>query len=519
MAGVFPLHYLFLQISMQQQHIRNNPVFFIIAGEASGDNLGAKLIQQVKQQKPKAEFFGVGGQKMLSSGLPTSIFKMEDISVMGFLEIIPHIPRILNRMRLLQKAIAEIKPDFIITIDSPDFCFRVIKKLRQSNYYKMAQKYEPHGNRNNQKNQNAQDYGAYKSQHPMSQHPEPQHPVSPHSVPKLIHIVAPSVWVYRRKRAKLVAQLYDDLFTILPFEAQYFTPFEKTYGLKTHFVGHPLFEDMPNIGNNTGTSDVAGKGDATDTTKEGVDVSNEAVNQAKHVKPVKPIGQGSVELSQQGCFEIAFFAGSRITELKRFLPIYKKVIKALAERYPDFTAHFYSTPNLRQVVQNFTEQHLTGPNICKNVKITSESSQKYTNLVKARLAIAKSGTNSLEISYMGLPVIICYKMNYLTAFIGRLITSLKFANLLNIIEDRCIIPEFLQENFTAENILQAAITLLENESLAAKQIADARLALQKLGAFSKTSPSKKIADIILASHNDYSSHNGDNNRINHHKGD
>ena len=72
-----------------------------------------------------------------------------------------------------------------------------------------------------------------------------------------------------------MAQLYDDLFTILPFEAQYFTPFEKTYGLKTHFVGHPLFEDMPNIGNNTGTSDVAGKGDATDTTKEGVDVNDE----------------------------------------------------------------------------------------------------------------------------------------------------------------------------------------------------------------------------------------------------
>ena len=102
--------------------------FFIIAGEASGDLLGSKLIRELKLLNPGAEFLGVGGKLMQEQGL-ISIFPMEELSVMGFLEVVPHIMKLLRRIRQTADTIIKENPDFVITIDSPDFCFRVLSKL------------------------------------------------------------------------------------------------------------------------------------------------------------------------------------------------------------------------------------------------------------------------------------------------------------------------------------------------------------------------------------------------------
>ena len=173
--------------------------FFIIAGEASGDVLGAKLIDEIKQKflakDEMVEFIGVGGKSMQEAGL-RSIFAMEDLSIMGFVEVLPHLFKILKRINQTADEIIAQKPDFIITIDSPDFNFRVMKKVKN---YKGAKK---------------------------------------------IHLVAPSVWAYREQRARKVAQLYDLLLAILPFEPPYFTK----YNLKLDWI-------VKNISNDFGIPD------------------------------------------------------------------------------------------------------------------------------------------------------------------------------------------------------------------------------------------------------------------------
>jgi len=168
--------------------------FFIIAGEASGDLLGSKLISEIKLQHTASEFIGVGGKLMQEQGL-VSIFPMEELSVMGFLEVLPHLSKLLRRINQTAEIIVKEKPDFVISIDSPDFNFRVMKKLQNFNSAKK------------------------------------------------IHLIAPSVWAYRAGRAQKISKLYDLLLCVLPFEPAYF----EKHGLKTVFIGHPLISNAPDF--------------------------------------------------------------------------------------------------------------------------------------------------------------------------------------------------------------------------------------------------------------------------------
>lgn len=163
---------------------------YFIAGEASGDNLGAKLIHALKQ-KAAFEIYGIGGVEMESEGLK-SLFPMSEISLFGFLEVVPHIPHTLKRMKQTIEDIERVKPDAIITIDAPGFNFRIAERLRKS------------GN-----------------------------------TTPLIHYVAPTVWAYKPKRAAKMALWYDLLLLLLPFEPPYFD----AVGLRNVFVGHALIED------------------------------------------------------------------------------------------------------------------------------------------------------------------------------------------------------------------------------------------------------------------------------------
>ena len=163
---------------------------FIIAGEASGDALGASIMAEMKLHNPEVKFIGVGGEKMSKQGL-TSLFPMSDLAVMGIAEILPHLPKLLKRISQTVKAIIAEKPDMVLTIDAPGFCFRVQKKIRA---------------------------------------------LLGKDAPYLMHFVAPSVWAWKPKRAQKIAAYLDGLMTLLPFEPPYFTK----HKLTTDFVGHPI---------------------------------------------------------------------------------------------------------------------------------------------------------------------------------------------------------------------------------------------------------------------------------------
>jgi len=166
-----------------------SPLIFVIAGENSGDALGADLMRAIDTMaQGSVQFFGVGGPEMQAVGL-TSLFPMEDLAVMGVFEVLPRLPLLLNRINETANEVERLGPDVLVTIDAPDFCFRVIKKLRSRGL----------------------------------------------KIP-VVHYVAPSVWAWRPGRAKKVAAFLDHLLCLLPFEPPYF---EKE-GLAATFVGHPV---------------------------------------------------------------------------------------------------------------------------------------------------------------------------------------------------------------------------------------------------------------------------------------
>lgn len=164
---------------------------YLIAGEPSGDLLGSRLMRALqKKTNNQVDFFGLGGDTMEAEGLK-SIFDISDLAIMGLVEVIPSIPKVLGHIKNTINDILRVKPDIVITIDSWSFCARVHKKLRKLKT----------------------------------------------GIPQL-HYVAPQVWAWKKKRAKTMYKYVDALMTLLPQEPKYFTP----YNLNTVFVGHPVIE-------------------------------------------------------------------------------------------------------------------------------------------------------------------------------------------------------------------------------------------------------------------------------------
>jgi len=168
------------------------PLVCLVAGEPSGDLLGGRLMTALNRiEYGRVRFAGIGGEAMGAAGLH-SLFPMQELSVMGLVEVLPRAPRLLRRIAQTERAIRDMAPDAVITIDAPGFCFRLAKRLKGS------------------------------------------------GIP-LIHYVAPSVWAWRPGRAVRVAALYDHLLTLLPWEPPYF----ERHGLACTFVGHPAVAEAP----------------------------------------------------------------------------------------------------------------------------------------------------------------------------------------------------------------------------------------------------------------------------------
>ncbi len=175
-----------------------SPLIYVIAGEASGDILAARLMASLKEKNDTVRFVGIGGPKMIEQGLE-SLFPMQELSLMGLAEIIPHLPKLLRRINQTVADVISKKPQMLLTIDAPGFCFRVAKKLKGRNI-------------------------------------------------KLVHYVAPSVWAWKPGRAKKVSAFLDHLLALLPFEPPYF----EAHDLACTFVGHSVVESAADKGDGEG---------------------------------------------------------------------------------------------------------------------------------------------------------------------------------------------------------------------------------------------------------------------------
>ncbi|MDA9864664.1 lipid-A-disaccharide synthase [Pelagibacterales bacterium] len=365
----------------------------IITGEESGDVLGASLVDALKKTSiGEFELYGIGGSLLLKRGIQ-NYHHINEISVMGIVEVIPKILKIRRIINNVTQAVLELKPDIVITIDSPDFTLRVAKKIKSNN--------------------------------PKI---------------KILHYVAPSVWGWRPKRVLTVKAAVDKLLTILPFEKEIF----EEQQISTTFVGHHITSKLkPNI-------------------------SYSEFNSKHLQRNSKPV--------------LLVLPGSRKSEIDKLLNIYLDAIETF-NIYQKFSIVLPIKKELSEYIKNIIKEK----SISYEITILDSEDAKYEAFVVADYAIATSGTVALELSYFNIAYLVAYKFNYLSYAIIKSLAKAKFANLINIINDKENIPELIQSRCTVKNIGSVFSKIVNDNNYKESILAASKSAIGKLSTLSNPS--------------------------------
>jgi lipid-A-disaccharide synthase len=260
---------------------------------------------------------------------------------------------------------------------------------------------------------------------------------------RTIHYVAPKVWVWRKSRVKKIKKFIDHMLLLFNFEKKYF----EIENIKTTFVGHPLIEYKEN-------------------TKI---VSNNLIPKDRKI--------------------ISIFPGSRRSETNVLMPILLDFINLMKKNNYIYDYKFHATSENK----NFIIDHVKKSNL-ENIDVISDENIKLKVLSNSTFAVSKSGTVSLQICNLNIPSIIIYKLSFLNFMIFKLLANIKFANIINIINGREVIPELLQSRCNANEIFKSVIYLLKNPDLINKQLNACQETLE--GIRSKTSSSNESALIL-----------------------
>ena len=263
---------------------------------------------------------------------------------------------------------------------------------------------------------------------------------------KTIHYVAPQVWVWRKNRVKKIKKFIDHMLLLFSFEKKYFDE----ENIKNTFVGHPLIERRNNIK---------------------ITLDN-LINKDKKI--------------------ISLFPGSRKSETNVLLPILLDFVRLMNKKNFDYSFVFHATDENREFIIN----KIKNTNL-DNIDVVSDENIKDQVLSNSIFAVSKSGTISLQISSANIPSIIIYKLGFINFMIFKLLVNVKFANIINIINNKEVIPELLQNECNAEEIYKTVIYFLKNPKLIEQQLIDCKKTLE--GIKSKSSSSGEAA-LILANH-------------------
>ena len=374
---------------------------FLLAGEPSGDVIGARLMRALHRQSTDRplRFFGVGGQRMQEQGLK-SLFPMEELSLMGFVEVLPHIPNLLRRLKETRREILSRKPAMAVTIDSPSFSLRLQKGLGGNGLTR-------------------------------------------------VHYVAPQVWAWRRGRAARLGAKIDHLLALLPFEP----PFFKRYGLPCSFVGHPIIEEA---------------------LRQGDGARFRRRYEQPHDAPI-----------------ICLLPGSRLGEIEQHMPVLKATSEKLCQRFPRLRLIIPTLPSLKPVLRPMVENWPIQP------LILDERADRFDAYAASLLAIAASGTVTLELALSRLPHITIYRTGAITAWLARRMINVDHVNLVNLILNRPVVPEWLQEDCNPFRIAESAFRLMDDESLRDRQKASLSEVMGMLRGADDGSPSEQAARQII----------------------
>jgi lipid-A-disaccharide synthase len=359
------------------------PTIFISAGEASGELYGAQLASVLRQSLPQATLIGMGGERMRAAGVDC-IVHAEDMAVMGFTEVVEHLPRIYGEFRKLKRAIRERRPQVAVLIDFPDFHFRLFPEFKRL------------------------------------------------GIP-VIYFVSPQLWAWKKHRIKQVQKYVSRMLVIFPFEEQFY----RDRGVNAEFVGHPLAElPLPSI-------------------------SREDFARANSLDPASTW--------------IALLPGSRLREIRDHLPTMFEAAVQLARQNPsqryEFLIPVAPTLNTRQrshvVTTIAAPKGLLAFRFISNMRAEGATSSAASGDTAARqalfhscAAVVASGTATVEAALIGNPFVVVYRVSPLTYAIAKRVVSVPHVAMANLIAGRRVVPELIQHDFTAQNIVDHLVRLL-----------------------------------------------------------
>ncbi len=260
---------------------------------------------------------------------------------------------------------------------------------------------------------------------------------------KTIHYVAPQVWIWRKSRVKKIKKFIDHILLLFDFEKKYFDE----ENIKNTFVGHPLIEDL-------------------DTNK--TDINN-FISKNKKIISIMP--------------------GSRKSETSVLVPILIDFINMMNSKDSNYSFVFHATDENKDHLVDFIKNK-----DLKNVDIISDENLKKEILTNSIFAVCKSGTVSLQVCNSNVPSIIIYKLSFINFMIFKLLVNVKYANIINIINDKEVIPELLQGECNAKEIYNSVKYMLRNPEIGKKQLEQCNKTLE--GIRSKTSSSNEVAIIL-----------------------
>ena len=365
--------------------------YYLIAGEASGDLHASHLMRSLAQQDPGAEFRFFGGDLMSAVG-GTRVKHYRELAYMGFIPVLLHLPTILRNMRMCKRDINEWQPDVVILVDYPGFNLDIAKYVHRKREKANGKK------------------------------------------PKVYYYISPKIWAWKEYRIKNIKRDVDELFSILPFEVEFF---EQKHHYPIHYVGNP-------------------------TASEVREFQTEAMRHKDPMRPMSPMGRRPI---------IALLAGSRHQEIKDNLPAMIEATRHLADRYdlvlagapsiePDEYAPYLAGSAVRLVVN-----------------------EAYGLLSQATAALVTSGTATLETCMFRVPQVVCYKMPLprLSGFLKRHILSVRYVSLVNLIANREVVRELVAETFSVGNIRRELEAILPGGDKRQQMLADYEEVHRRLG--------------------------------------
>ena len=384
-----------MTVSLQNSNPHSEPVFAIVVGEHSGDTLGAGLMVELKKQFPQAKFIGIGGDKMLKLGFE-SLFAMDELAVMGIVEVLGRLRRLLHVRKSLVDYFTTNQPDVFIGIDAPDFNIGLELRLK------------------------AQEI-------------------------KTVHYVSPSVWAWREKRIFKIAKATDMVLSLLPFEKAFYDKHQ----VPCTFVGHPLADDIPMISD----------------------------------KEQARIALGLSTKSKV----LALMPGSRGGELSRLLAPFFASAEQLQKEDENLILIAPMVSEKRAQQFNNLKAELA-PNLTIDVIID----KTQTVMAASDCLLTASGTVTLEAALIKRPMVICYKFNLVTYWLAKWLVKLQWFSLPNLLANKSLVPELLQDEVCAERIVPLVKERLYQDQT---QLNDSFIAIhQQL----KCNASQQAANAVIA---------------------